>query len=140
MYRPITDWGPFLFLRPEEYVDPEAIGELDMVTWSDDYYDYKRDRGWWIFGDWIQEPKETILRGKGDCEDYAIVAASWNLREGKDVWFGWMWEGVWPPYPTHVIAFTDRSVFSSGRIFWDTDVSEYIEMTKYTHYVSRKVS
>lgn len=137
---PYSNWGPFLFLFPQSYINPQRTTDIVLPRWSVDDYTYNSDEGWWLFGDWIQTPNDTIERGTGDCEDYAIIAASWAIENNVgNPRLAWLWEGWWPPYPKHVVAYTDDIVFTSGDILDNTTIDEYVEQTDYTHYVSRSL-
>lgn len=135
----IRDWGPLVFLTPHRFIERgEWLEQIDIEFWSDEFK-WRPDEGWWIFGDWAQAPSKTLTTDRGDCEDYALVVASWALETGRDdVQLHWCWEGLWPPYPTHVIVSDSERVYSSGTIYDSLD--EFYHETRWTHCVTRSLN
>ncbi|MFB6310701.1 MAG: hypothetical protein ABEH64_05900, partial [Salinirussus sp.] len=81
---------------------------------------------WSGWRDFAARPRETVEPGHGDCEDYALVAVSWAIAHGRDgVGIAFCWNPPWP-IPTHVIAYDDHQVYSSGEIEPGT-VDEWIK-------------
>ncbi|MFC4360590.1 hypothetical protein ACFO0N_21810 [Halobium salinum] len=113
----VPRWTPFVFLAPDRYVaDGEFWAEFDFRTWSRRGYEWVSDP-WNGFRDVAKRPRETLAEGRGDCEDYALVAASWARARGHEgVGLGFCLESPYP-WPRHAIAYDDRFVYSSGRIF-----------------------
>ncbi|PSQ10780.1 hypothetical protein BRC93_07970 [Halobacteriales archaeon QS_5_70_15] len=110
-------WTPFAVLRPERYVseDGELRSSFDLKGWSRRTYDWVQD-DWNGILDLAKRPDETLAAGEGDCEDYALVAASWALandRSGVGLAVCWEWPYPWPP---HAIAYDDERVYSSGHV------------------------
>jgi len=131
-------WTPLTFLFPSKYVETDAFWEeFDFEAWSGSDYTWTRDP-WNGFRDFARRPRETVDRKRGDCEDYALVALSWAVANGRDgVGLAFCWE--WPfPWPTHVIAFDDERVYSSGYIR-EKSVSRWIEDSKYRYALERRV-
>lgn len=124
----VRRWTPLTFLFPGRYVDRDPFwAEFDLEGWS---YDWVQD-DWNGLSDFATPPRETVERGQGDCEDYALVAISWavaNDREGVGIAF--CWELPWP-IPTHVIAFDDERVYSSGEIL-TMSVEAWVERSEYS--------
>lgn len=131
-------WTPLTFLVPGRYVDRDEFwADFDLEDWSAETYDWVQD-DWNGLSDFATPPRETVERGHGDCEDYALVAISWavaNDREGVGIAF--CWELPWP-IPTHVIAYDGERVYSSGDVE-DTSVGDWLETSKYSHAVRRRV-
>lgn len=131
-------WTPLTFVAPRRYLESDPFGEdQEFQTWARDHYDWTQDP-WNGFRDFAQRPAETIKTGRGDCEDFALVAISWAVsREREGVGLGFCWE--WPrPWPTHVIAFDDEYVYSSGSITTES-VDEWLEDSKYDYVLKRRV-
>ncbi|MFC5135872.1 MULTISPECIES: hypothetical protein [Haloferacaceae] len=132
-------WTPFTFLAPDRYVDRgERWAEFDLEEWSRSEYDWTQDP-WNGFRDFARRPHECVEAGRGDCEDYALVALSWAVaheREGVGIAFCW---DLPYPWPRHVIAFDDERVYSSGDIV-ETSVDEWVADSKYAFSVRRHVS
>jgi hypothetical protein len=133
-----TRWTPLTFLFPGRYVDrSEFWTDFDLETWSRETYDWDQD-GWSGWRDVAAEPRETVDRGHGDCEDYALVAAAWAVaRERDGVGIAFCWDPPWP-FPTHVIAYDDERVYSSGRISEET-VGEWVADSSYSFALERPV-
>lgn len=133
-------WTPLTFLFPSRYVSRDPFWEdFDFEEWSHHGYEWTADP-WNGLRDFARRPAETVSRGRGDCEDYALVAVSWAVAQGR--------EGVGlafcfsPPYPwpTHAIAFDDGRVYSSGEVFEGT-VDEWIDGSeKYSFHLARRIT
>lgn len=132
-------WTPFTFLAPGRYVDVDGVGtDFDLEDWAETRYDWTEDP-WNGFRDFARRPRETIAEGAGDCEDFALVAASWAIAAGRDeVGLAFCWE--WPyPWPRHVIAFDAERVYSSGTIT-EESVDEWVRGSRYDYSVSRRIT
>lgn len=57
----------------QSYIDPSIDGEFDEI----DAFEYERDLAW-------TEPEEYLEKEVGDCEEYALTAASILEREGNE--------------------------------------------------------
>lgn len=107
-------WTPFTFLVPDRYLDRDEWWKtFDLIEWSRSEYEWTED--WWNgYRDFAQKPRETVDRCRGDCEDYALVSLPWTIaQERSGVGIAFCWELPYP-WPTHVIAFDDERVYSSG--------------------------
>ena len=60
-------------------IDQESI-KWKLFRFVRDNVEYKYDPNWKT--DWVQPPALTLLYGKGDCDDYAILLASMFMRAG----------------------------------------------------------
>lgn len=127
------------YLFPGRYVDRRGTWtEFDIEEWSDTEYEWTQDR-WNGLLDFARRPEETVARGRGDCEDYALVAASWavvNGREGVGLAFCWKPPHPWP---THAIAFDESRVYSSGRVT-EQSVDEWLADSEYSFALRRSVN
>ena len=117
----------FAWLFPGRYIRPHGIWDgFDLYEWSKSEYMWASD-GPFIWQDKVQLPAETIVRGTGDCDDYALVAASWAKRHGRDdvglAICGHKRFGI--PIVTHMIAVDESRVYSSGHIF-DGSVDDWL--------------
>lgn len=134
----LTWWTPFTFLFPSRYVDTgESVASLDLESWSRAEYDWVSD-AWNGFRDFAKPPSKTLDDEEGDCEDYALVAASWALandRPGVGLAFCIEKPKVWP---THVIAFDDERVYSSGNISAES-VESWLEGSDYDYALRRRI-
>lgn len=132
-------WTPLTFLVPGRYVDRDPFwSEFDLPEWSRSAYEWTQDP-WNGFRDFARRPVDTVSRGCGDCEDYALVAVSWAVAHGRDgVGLAFCWEST-RPWPTHVVAFDDECVYSSGNIT-ETDIDEWVSDSKYTFALKRRVA
>ena len=134
----VERWTPLTMLFPERYVDTsEFWAEFDLEEWSASQYDWTRD-SWNGFRDFAKRPVETISEDIGDCEDYALVAASWAVAHGRaGVGLGFCWDLPYP-WPRHVIAFDDDTVYSSGDIVKES-VTQYLDRTEYDYCLRRPI-
>lgn len=131
-------WTPLVFLRPGRYVSRDGFWrEFDLREWSDGDYEWTEDP-WNGFRDFARRPADTVAGGVGDCEDYALVAASWAVaRDRPGVGLGFCWE--WPyPWARHVIAYDDECVYSSGDVRRES-VGAYVDRSQYDYCVRRPV-
>lgn len=136
---PITRWTPFVYLFPGRYVEPGSDWEsFDLESWASEFYDWKQD-AWNGLRDFAQRPAKTVDKAKGDCEDFALVAASWALSNDHDeVGLAFCLGETWP-IPRHVIAYDTERVYSSGSITKES-VAEYIDRTKYSRALKRDLT
>lgn len=132
-------WSPLTFLFPRQYVDRDPFwSEFDLEEWSRSAYEWTQDP-WNGFLDFAKRPAETVSRGRGDCEDYALVAVSWAVAHGRDgVGLAFCWE-LSRPWPTHVVAFDDERVYSSGSIA-EKGIDEWITDSKYVFALKRRIA
>lgn len=132
-------WSPLTFVFPRRYVDrSEFWSDFDLEEWSRSSYEWVEDP-WNGLLDFARRPAETISRGEGDCEDYALVALSWAVAHGRTgVGLAFCW-GRRYPWPTHAIAFDDERVYSSGDIFTGS-VEEWIADSRYSFALERRLS
>jgi hypothetical protein len=135
----LSRWTPFAILWPERYVDDDVDlwSAFDIEAWSRRGYEWVED-DWNGFLDFARRPHETLASGTGDCEDYALVAASWALANDRPgVGLAVCWE--WPyPWPRHAIAYDDERVYSSGYIT-EESVEEFNEREGYLFALRRPV-
>ena len=131
-------WTPFTFVVPGRYVDRgDRWDSFDIETWSESVYDWTQDP-WNGVRDFAKEPRECVDAGRGDCEDYALVALSWAVAHDRDgVGLGFCWNLPYP-WPRHVIAFDDERVYSSGEIS-EESVDEWMADSTYTYVLKRRV-
>lgn len=134
----LRQWTPLIFLFPARYVETDPFwADFDFRAWARNEYEWTEDP-WNGFRDFAQRPSETVDQGRGDCEDFALVATSWAMANGRpDVGLGFCWESS-RPWPTHVIAYDSEAVYSSGTISQVT-VDKWIENSKYRFVLRRQV-
>lgn len=134
----LSRWTPFTFVYPWRYVETnEQLETLDLESWSRTDYDWVAD-DWNGLRDFATRPQKTVSTGRGDCEDYALVAASWALandRPGVGLGFCIEKPKVWP---THVVAYDRDRVYSSGTIT-EQSVDSWLEGTKYDFALRRRI-
>lgn len=131
-------WTPLTYLFPRRYLDTEyAWSDFDLHEWAAERYEWTQDP-WNGFRDFASRPRETIDRERGDCEDFALVAMSWAVANDRPgVGLGFCWE-QWRPWPTHVIAYDDEAVYSSGHVE-RTTVDDWLRDSRYTWVLRRRV-
>lgn len=131
-------WTPFTFLFPNRYVESDAYwADFTFQEWAREQYEWNQD-SWNGFRDFATPPAETVRQDRGDCEDFALVAASWAVSNNRsDVGLGMCWESP-RPWPTHVIAYDSEFVYSSGNIH-HMSVDEWIGNSKYDFVLQRQV-
>lgn len=131
-------WTPLTFLFPRRYIETGSRwADFDLRSWATDEYEWRQDR-WNGLIDLAKRPSETVSSGRGDCEDFALTAASWaTARNRAGVGLGICWERT-RPWPTHVIAFDDDYVYSSGDVLRST-VEDWLEDSKYVYVLRRPI-
>lgn len=132
-------WTPLIIIAPGRYLSADPFWEaFDLEDWSADTYEWTADP-WNGFLDLAKRPAETVSAGRGDCEDYALVAASWAIATGHEgVGLGFCWQVPYP-WPTHAIAFDAERVYSSGEVF-EGSVGEWLEEEPYDRVLRRRVT
>lgn len=135
LHRTVLSWTPLVFAFPRRYLDPDAVRDLDIeafaaaFTWEQD--------AWNGLKDFAAPVRETVATGRGDCEDFALVAASWAVaNERPGVGLGLCWSG---PIPAHAIAYDADRVYSSGRIH-ETSVAGYRAASRYDRVLRRRLT
>ncbi len=132
-------WTPLTLLAPARYLDrDERWADFDIHAWADEEYEWVQD-AWNGLRDFAAPPAETVAAGRGDCEDFALVALSWAAANGRDgLGLGFCFE-PWTPVPTHAIAFDETHVYSSGDIE-ETSVDGWLAGSdRYAYAVRRRV-
>jgi len=113
---------------PNRYVEESYRWRtFDLHDWSRNEYEWKADPpGLW--NDRVQRPSDTVRKGTGDCDDYALVAASCSVSKGRrGVGLAVMGHYNWGvPVPTHMIAYDRHETYSSGRIRHESP-DEFVE-------------
>ncbi len=134
----VRRWTPLTFLAPRRFLADTPFGEdQEFQMWARDEYEWTQDP-WNGFRDFAQRPADTIETGRGDCEDFALVAISWAVQHDRPgVGLAFCWE--WPrPWPTHVIAFDAEYVYSSGSVTKES-VPEWLDDSRYDYVLKRRV-
>lgn len=126
-----------VFARAARYLDTEYDWDsFDLRRWSDEEYTWRQDP-WNGMRDFVQPPRETIRTGEGDCDDYALVAASWAAATDRDG-LGMAVCGRGPGLH-HMLAFDDEHTYSSGDVEAQTP-GEYLDGSRYTWIYTRRVA
>lgn len=131
-------WTPLTFLFPRRFIEAGQFwDDFDLRDWAAGTYEWTQDP-WNGLVDFAKRPRETITDDRRDCEDFALVAASWAVANDRpDVGLGFCWESN-RPWPTHVITYDTDYVYSSGNII-EGDVDEWIADSKYAFALKRRV-
>lgn len=131
-------WTPLTYLRPAAYISRGPFWEtFDLESWSRFRYHWDSDP-WNGYKDFAQRPETTVSDGRGDCEDYALVAASWAIAQGRGpVRLGFCWEKG-NLHPTHAVCDDGQRIYSSGELY-DDRPDEYLEWAPYDHILWRTV-
>jgi hypothetical protein len=125
-----------VFAFPNYYVDndPEFWGDINIIDWSFEF-DWEKD-DWNGMKDIATKPRTTFSSKAGDCEDYALVAASWCVSNNRSgVGLGFCFDRF---RAEHVIAFDDERIYSSG-VIRDETPEEYIRDSDYDRVIRRGV-
>lgn len=136
----VLRWPPRVtaaFLRfPGRYLDPDAAGGIDVVRWSEEF-EWEQD-AWSGYRDTVDPVEEVIETARGDCDDYAVVVASWAVARGRDPSLVLCKEDG-QRFTAHVAVWDGERVYSSGDVHDDTDPDEYVEGSQYDTYHLRDV-
>lgn len=127
------------FLKPEEYIEYGPTWRLlNIELWSENDYEYTTDK-WWGIKDYVRDPYSTLKHGRGDCEDYALVALCWCAAKKRSNNLGVaMCFKSEKLLPQHMVAYDDKRVYSSGDIV-QTDLHTWVEQSKYDAAIPRPV-
>lgn len=131
-------WTPFVMVRPQHYVSRSDFWEeFDLFEWAGGVYEWTEDP-WNGFRDFAKRPQRTVSDGRGDCEDFALVAASWAIAQDRDnVGLGFCF--TWPrPWPVHAIAYDANRIYSSGYIS-EVAVTEWLANSRYDYCLRRPI-
>jgi hypothetical protein len=133
-----TRWTPFVFTWPRRYVGRgDRWATFDFDGWSTTYEWSEDEWNGWL--DVARRPDDTITERTGDCEDYALVAASWALAQGRTpVGLGFCFPSR-APVPRHVVAYDRDRVYSSGEIR-EESLDDYLDRTEYTWALRRRLA
>lgn len=131
-------WTPLVAINPKHFCSTSPrIEQLDIERWSEEEYAWHVD-GWKGMRDWAKPPEQTIEEGVGDCEDYALVAASWELvHSNRPLYIAYMFDS-WYPYPRHMVCQANDLIYSSGSITKET-IEEYTVRSEYDTFFRRRI-
>lgn len=101
------------FLRPRAFLEKDfKWDDFDIERWSEREYEWEQDP-WFGLRDTVSMPSDVIRSGRGDCDDYAFVAASYlDATTDHDIKIVVQTDGrVW-----HMVCYdaTEERVYSSG--------------------------
>jgi hypothetical protein len=132
-------WTPLMFAFPQFYVEEsEFWADRSLGRWSDREYEWTRD-AWNGVRDFAQPPRTTYEECRGDCEDYALVAACVLVSRGRtNLHFAVVTSRV---IPEHFVLYdTERErVYSSG-IVHEKTLDEYVADSRYERSISRPIA
>lgn len=125
-----------VYLRTRRYLDGSFDWQdFDFEAWSEEEYTWRQDP-WNGVRDFVQRPAETVETGRGDCDDYALVAASWADAVGRDgLGMAVCGNGV---LPRHMLAFDADRVYSSGNVR-DGGLGDYLRDADYSWIYAREL-
>lgn len=107
---------------------------VDIALWSEHFYEWTPDG---VF-DSIQRPLDLWFNYRGDCEDYAVLAGCvLATNTDRSLTLGFAGK-EWQP-PSHVVLSDGHDVYTSGVIFRDITLSEYIEYSDYDYVLPRRL-
>lgn len=133
----IGRWTYFVYVFPSHYVEESRKWrERDIEAWSEDHYFWQQDE-YNGLKDFAQKPEKTWRTCRGDCEDYALVAASCLTSSGHNVSICFCGSNL---LAEHVFCY-DRdtcTIYSSGKII-DSILLEYIADSEYSWVKPRHV-
>lgn len=134
----VVRWTPLVIAAPRRYLGRGRTWEsFDFESWTE-RYEWREDawNGWF---DIARRPDDTVAAETGDCEDYALVAASWALARGRTpVGLGFCFVS-WLPVPRHAVAYDRDRVYSSGEVREET-VDDFLDRTEYTWALRRRLA
>lgn len=139
LYWLITRHTFWLYIVPTRYVSGDQVGDTDLDQFNYEY-EWTSDQ-WNGLMDYARPITQTLERQTGDCEDYALVVASILARDqAETIGFGFCLKRYYlMPIPRHVIAYDNRDIYSSGTVYNDTDVTDYIADSQYNFVLRRRV-
>ncbi|WP_435124977.1 hypothetical protein [Halobaculum sp. D14] len=123
--------APAFLTAPSSFIDRSVDwGSFDFLRWSTETYEYDPD-DWNGLKNTVRPVEQVIRSGRGDCEDYALVALSWlhATVDAGDVGLAVLYTREVPP-TGHVIAFGPERTFSSG-VVCDGTLEQYLRGSRY---------
>jgi hypothetical protein len=138
LWAAVRRWTPWVIVAPRRYVGRgDEWGSFDFESWSE-RYEWREDE-WNGWVDVARRPDDTVADETGDCEDYALVAASWALARGRTpVGVGFCFT-PWLPIPRHAIAYDRDRVYSSGEVR-EESVDAFLDRTEYAWALRRRLA
>jgi len=133
----IPRWTPLVLISPRWGIDTDHDWHsVDLHEWAD-RYQWEQD-GFNGLLDLAADPVETYRTERGDCEDFALVCASWLEAHNKPWGLAGMWSTDIVPEQArgHVVAFDTERVYSSGEIVAET-VAETVDRLGYDVHLTR---
>lgn len=129
----------FYFLSPRLYIDDDFNWtDFDMRRWSEQEYDWQQD-DWNGLKDTVQRPTDTLRTGRGDCDDYSLVALSWlDSTTDHRLYLSILYS--LSHRQGHMVTYdaTDETVYSSGEVL-DMTLDEYELQSPYSWRMDRKI-
>ncbi len=138
---PLHRFSVWFLLFPRLFLNTEYTwDEFDIVSWSATEYEYQADP---LFGLWdiVQPVPETLTSGAGDCDDYALVAASYlYATTDHEISLGVHIGVTTRPGKGHLTVYdhTAEKVYSSGVIYPDT-FEEFTARSEYDLHFRRSI-
>lgn len=121
---------PLALAWPRRYINPGAAAELDIEQYSE-RYEWRQDPAGGLI-DTLKPPAAMVEDPRGDCEDYAFLAASWAIAADQTpVALGLCTDSY---LLRHTVAIAgvgtgDECVYSSGAVYDGLDT--YREQMSY---------
>jgi len=119
----------FFYLWPHRFIESCDWQEKEsLVSWSINTYDWRQD-DWNGMKDTVQRPQKTWESGAGDCDDYALVVASYLANTTDNTLHVC---ALYTIGSGHMVIYdeTEERVYSSGVVLSQT-LSEYKSKSKY---------
>ena len=131
-------WTPFVMAAPRRHVGRGHRWEaFDFEAWTARYTWEADPWNGWL--DVARAPDETVVAERGDCEDYALVAASWALSRGRTpVGLAFCFPPR-SPVPRHAVAYDRERVYSSGDVTTES-LDAYLDREGYAWALRRRLA
>lgn len=130
------------YLTPRRFIDTEHCKYwrgFDLEQWSSELFTWEQDEFNGAL-DWVSHPMDTVGTGRGDCDDYAFVAATALFHQTeRPITIAYLIDLDFSgPYLAHVVVYDGERVYSSGGII-DESLPVYVRKSEYEWRVTRRL-
>lgn len=139
MALPITRHSALLYAAPRWFIEGGEWDRFDYHEWAADVFEWERDPGG-LWRDRASYPSDTITTGRGDCDDYAVVALNylWHTTE-RPLAVAITTRRVGGIMPQHVLVFDGERTHDSRYGVREWSLDAFLADSDDVHLLRRRV-